>query len=53
MSFDLRVYDLVVLFLSDTPEKDTEDNRRVLAQHIQDELEGWIEYVLLVDKANE
>lgn len=46
MSYDPRCYDLAVLFLSDNPEKDTEANRDELAQHIQTEIEDWIEYIL-------
>jgi hypothetical protein len=38
MSYDPRCYDLAVLFLSDSPEKDTEANRDELAQHIQTEI---------------
>ena len=41
MSYDVRVYELVEHFLSGVPEKNTERNRRLLAQHIQDELEDW------------
>lgn len=46
MGYDSRCYDLAVLFLSDSPEKDTEANRDELAQHIQTEIEDWIEYIL-------
>lgn len=46
MSYDSRCYDLAEAFLSDSPEKDTEANRAALAQHIQDEIEGWIEFIL-------
>ena len=46
MSYDPRCYNLAVLFLSDSPEKDTEANRDKLAQHIQTEIEGWIEFIL-------
>lgn len=47
MSYDPAVYELTRLFLSDVPEKDTEQNRQWLAQHIQNEIEDWIEFVLL------
>lgn len=46
MSYDPRCYDLAVLFLSDSPEKDTEANRDKLAQHIQTEIESEIEFIL-------
>lgn len=46
MSYDSRCYDLAALFLSDNPEKNTEANRDELAQHIQTEIEDWIEYIL-------
>lgn len=46
MGYDPRCYDLAAIFLSDSPEKDTEANRDELAQHIQTEIEGWIEYIL-------
>ena len=42
MSYDMRVYKLVELFLSEVPEKNTAKNRHLLAQHIQDEIEDWI-----------
>jgi hypothetical protein len=46
MSYDSRVYDLAELFLSDETAKiNTEDNRKALAQHIQDELEMFIAYL--------
>jgi hypothetical protein len=46
MSYDPRVYDLVELFLSDEVATiNTEDNRRALAQHLQDELESFIAYL--------
>lgn len=47
MSYDSRCYDLAALFLSDSPEKNTEANRGELAQHIQTEIENWIEFILL------
>ena len=50
MSYDARVYELVEHFLSSVPEKNTERNRRLLAQHIQDELEDWILFMLLPDR---
>jgi len=46
MGYDSRCYDLAAVFLSDNPEKNTEANRAELAQHIQDEIEGWIEFIL-------
>jgi len=46
MGYDSRCYDLAAVFLSDEPEKNTEANRDELAQHIQYEIEGWIEYIL-------
>lgn len=46
MSYDPACYNLAVIFLSDSPEKDSEANRDELAQHIQTEIEGWIEYIL-------
>ena len=49
MSYDMRVYKLVELFLSEVPEKNTAKNRHLLAQHIQDELEDWILFMLLPD----
>jgi len=46
MSYDPRVYDLAELFLSDEVATiNTEDNRRALAQHLQDELENFIAYL--------
>ena len=47
MSYDVRVYELVEHFLSGVPEKNTERNRHLLAQHIQDELEDWTLFMLL------
>ena len=46
MSYDSRCYDLAALFLSDCPEKNTEENRDKLAQHIQNEIESEIEFIL-------
>lgn len=46
MGYDSRCYDLAALFLSDNSEKNTEANRDELAQHIQTEIEDWIEYIL-------
>lgn len=46
MAYDSRCYDLAAVFLSDSHGKDTEANRQQLAQHIQDEIEGTIEYIL-------
>jgi hypothetical protein len=47
MSYDTRVYQLVEHFLEATPEKNSKRNRQLLAQHIQDELEDWILFMLL------
>ena len=47
MNYDMRVYELVEHFLSGVPEKNTERNRHLLAQHIQDELEDWTLFMLL------
>ena len=49
MSYDARVYELVEHFLSRVPEKNTERNRRLLARHIQDEIEDWILLMLMPD----
>ena len=38
------------MFLSEVPEKNTEKNRHLLAQHLQDELEDWILFMLLPDR---
>lgn len=46
MGYDSRCYDLAAVFLSEEPEKNTEANRDELAQHIQTEIEGWIEFIL-------
>ena len=50
MSYDVRVYELVEHFLSGVPEKSTERNRHLLAQHIQDELEDWSLFMLLPER---
>lgn len=47
MSYDQSCYDLAAAFLVDHPEKNTEVNRDELAQHIQTEIEDWIEFILL------
>ena len=39
MNYNPKVYELVEHFLKSMPEKNTERNRHLLAQHIQDELE--------------
>lgn len=49
VSYDAQVYQLVEHFLSRVPEKNTERNRQLLAQHIQDEIEDWILLMLLPD----
>ena len=53
MSYDVRVYKLVELFLSEVPEKNTAKNRHLLAQHLQDELEDWIMFMLLPQNREE
>ena len=53
MNYDPKVYELVKHFLDATPEKDTERNRHLLAQHIQDELEDWILFMLLPENKEE
>ena len=53
MSYDVRVYELVEHFLSGVPEKNTERNRRLLARHIQDEIEDWILFMLLPERREE
>ena len=50
MNYDMRVYELVEHFLSGVPEKNTARNRHLLAQHIQDELEDWILFMLLPER---
>jgi hypothetical protein len=47
MNYDPKVYELAKHFLAATPEKNTERNRQLLAQHIQDELEDWTLFMLL------
>jgi hypothetical protein len=47
MSYDPKVYELVKHFLEAVLEKNTERNRQLLAQHIQDEMEDWILFMLL------
>ena len=49
MSYDPKVYQLVEHFLSAVPEKNTARNRQLLAQHIQDEIEDWVMFMLLPD----
>jgi hypothetical protein len=46
VSYAPECYDLAALFLSDWPEKNTEENRDKLAQHIQTEIESEIEFIL-------
>lgn len=46
MGYDSRCYDLAAAFLVDWPEKNTEENRDKLAQHIQTEIESEIEFIL-------
>jgi hypothetical protein len=41
--FDEKCYELAKYFLEDDPLLDTEENRRILAQAIQDEIEQDIE----------
>ena len=47
MSYDPKVHELVKHFLEAVPEKNTKRNRQLLAQHLQDELEDWILFMLL------
>ena len=47
MNYAPKVYELAEHFLEAVPEKNTERNRQLLAQHIQDELEDWILFMLL------
>lgn len=44
MSYDTKCYDLAESFLSDEPEKNTEANRSILAQRIQDAIEMYMSY---------
>lgn len=44
VSYDSKCYELAEHFLSDTPELATERAKKELAQHIQDEIEGWLRY---------
>lgn len=46
MGYDSRCYDLASVFLAEYPEKNTEENRDKLAQHIQTEIESEIEFIL-------
>lgn len=46
MGYDSRCYDLATVFLAEYPEKNTEENRDKLAQHIQTEIESEIEFIL-------
>ena len=46
MNYTPKVYELVKHFLEAVPEN-TERNRQLLAQHLQDELEDWILFMLL------
>ena len=45
-TYDPACYDLAAAFLSDHPEKNTEENCDKLAAHIQSEIESEIEFVL-------
>lgn len=45
MAFDPKCYDLAEHFLSDEePPIQSDENKRRLAQTIQNEIENWIEY---------
>ena len=44
--FDPKCYELAAAFLSDHPDKDTQENRETLAQHIQEQIEEMIEFTL-------
>lgn len=46
MGYDTKCYDLAAAFLADWPEKNTKENRDKLAQHIQNEIESEIEFIL-------
>ncbi len=45
-NYDQACYDLAASFLFDHPNKDTAENRDILAAHIQTEIENWIEFIL-------
>jgi hypothetical protein len=53
MNYDPKVYELAEHFLAAVPEKNTKRNRQLLAQHIQDELEDWILFMLLPEDKEE
>ena len=46
MSYDIKCYTLAREFLEYHPSKDSEQNREILAQNIQTEIEETIEYEL-------
>ena len=51
MSYDMRVYKLVEhVSVRSAGEEYRAKNRHLLAQHIQDELEDWILFMLLPDR---
>ena len=41
-TFDSKCYELAEAFLDDSPDLDTEANRRALAAEIQDVIEGFV-----------
>lgn len=45
MAYDARCHELATYFLNDEPDA-TEDDADVLAQHIQDAIEDWLNYDL-------
>lgn len=45
MGYDTKCYDLAAAFLADTPDIDNERSRAVLAQRIQDTIEGETLYL--------
>jgi hypothetical protein len=47
MSYDPKCYKLAKAFLEDHPDKNTEENREILAQQIQKEIEETIQYLLI------
>ncbi len=46
VTYDSKCWDLAVMFLSDIPEKDTHENRYLLAAAVQRTVEDVIEYQL-------
>lgn len=52
MGYDEKCWDLAVAFLSDDPEKDTSENRGILAQTIQNAIETELEFGLKPPRKN-